>query len=210
MPCHEIYLVDIEFTHPQSGFNPAEFYKSESIENLYVNAMKIETDLEKIKKLAKERDDENWEFRAFLKWCRIPTKTIDSIVHRIYKQVSAQIDCKTCANCCKEIGPYFTDEDIEKFSRVLGMSSSEFYQTYLTETDEPGEYKTQKLPCPFLKDDRCLYYSHRPESCASYPHLHKSFFTSRLISVVLNYSICPVVFNVYEQLKNELWPERRI
>ncbi len=39
--------------------------------------IKVETDLRKIKELAKEKWDENWEFRSFLKKCDIPEEKID-------------------------------------------------------------------------------------------------------------------------------------
>ena len=38
-----------------------------------------------------------------------------------------------------------------------------------------------------------------------FPHLHKEEFIFRLWGVVENCPICPIVFNVYEQLKDELW-----
>ena len=34
---------------------------------------------------------------------------------------------------------------------------------------------------------------------------HKKEFTSRLISVIENSSLCPIVYNVYEFAKRELW-----
>lgn len=34
---------------------------------------------------------------------------------------------------------------------------------------------------------------------------NKEDFVFRLIGVVGNYDVCPIVFNVYEQLKAELW-----
>ena len=46
--------------------------------------------------------------------------------------------------------------------------------------------------------------SDRPEDCRSFPHLHKESFISRLWGVIDNYSICPIVFNVFERLKIEL------
>ena len=39
----------------------------------------------------------------------------------------------------------------------------------------------------------------------SFPHLDKEEFVTRLWAVVDNYSICPIVFNVYEILKDKLW-----
>jgi len=38
----------------------------------------METDLNKIRKLSKEKEDENWEFRSFLKGCDISEEKIDS------------------------------------------------------------------------------------------------------------------------------------
>ena len=45
--------------------------------------MKIETDLEKIKQTARKKEDENWEFRSFLKGCDIEIEELDSIVHSV-------------------------------------------------------------------------------------------------------------------------------
>jgi hypothetical protein len=45
----------------------------------------------------------------------------------------------------------------------------------------------------------------RPNDCRLFPHLHKKGFVFRLIQVVENCSICPIVFNVFERLKQELW-----
>jgi hypothetical protein len=67
--------------------------------------MEIETNLKRIEQLAEENEDENWAFRSFLKQLDIGRKDLDAIVHRINDEVSAQIDCTTCGNCCKRIKP---------------------------------------------------------------------------------------------------------
>ena len=60
---------------------------------------------------------------------------------------------------------------------------------------------------PLLSDNCCTVYDHRPDDCRSYPHLHKDEFVFRLIQAVENCSVCPIVFNVFERLKDELWRE---
>jgi esterase/lipase len=55
--------------------------------------MKIITDLKYIKEMAKKRDEENWEFRAFLKQIDKSPKEIDATVQTITDQVTSQIDC---------------------------------------------------------------------------------------------------------------------
>ena len=161
----------------------------------------METDLIKIENLAKEREVENWSFRTFLKGYYI--KNLDKIVHKLFKQVSEQIDCTACGNCCKTIQPSLKKKDIDNLSKSLNITPDQFITKYV-DKDEDGDNILNQLPCPFLNDNKCAQYDSRPVVCASYPHLHKKDFVFRLIGVVNNYSICPIVFNVYEALKTTL------
>ncbi|MBT9165148.1 MAG: hypothetical protein DDT22_01100 [candidate division WS2 bacterium] len=165
----------------------------------------METDLKRIRELSKEREDENWEFRSSLKNCDISEEEIDSIVHKLYQRVASQMDCRICANCCKEIQPVSDQEDIDRFSKCLVISVAQFKNQYLVKYEEPEKFVFNKKPCPFLKDNLCSHYACRPKDCVSYPHLDKSGFIFRLINIIENYAICPIVFNVYECLKNEIW-----
>lgn len=167
---------------------------------------RIETGLVRIKTLAGKREDENYEFRAFLK-AECPPEMLDAVTHQLYREVSAAIDCLTCANCCREIAPALDQDDLERFARGLGASSKEFAGEYLMGNDEGG-FTFRQTPCPFLHDKHCANYGARPIDCRSYPHLHKENTMGRLLSMVANYSICPIVFNVYEGLKKELSSER--
>ena len=94
--------------------------------------MKIETNLQRIEQLSKERDDENWAFRSFLKRVSITDEELDAIVHRINDEVTAQIDCTACANCCKQLWTALSDEDVSTFAAGLPMSVADFEGQYLT------------------------------------------------------------------------------
>ena len=156
--------------------------------------------------MAAERDDENVEFRTFLKQLDISSKELDALVHQINADVSAQIDCTKCANCCKQVKPVLNQADVSTFAAGLRRPASELEQEFLTLIEaNPPEHQFNQLPCPFLQDDRCSNYDDRPQDCRSYPHLHKDGFVHRLWGVVENYSICPIIFNVYERLKADLW-----
>jgi len=163
----------------------------------------METDPAKIKKLAKEKEYENMEFRLFLKQIDMSPEEVDKVVHRIYREVSSQIDCAACRNCCKELVPALHKEDIERLSKVMGMSVDQFTEQYV-EQDEFGDH-TFKKPCPLFKDNTCMYPDDRPEACKSYPYLDKEGFVFRTIGVVQNCFVCPIVYNTYERLKGELW-----
>ena len=171
--------------------------------------MKIETDINRIKTIAKQKTDENWQFRAFLKNYDAPNERIDSIVHELYKEVLSFIDCKQCANCCKEMRPTLKPDDIRVFSQRIGVSIAQLKKNYLIKDEDPEEsekeYTFNQSPCPFLERNVCSNYDCRPEDCRSFPHLHKDEFVSRLFGVTDSYSVCPIVFNVYEQLKIRLW-----
>ncbi len=173
--------------------------------------MQIETDLAYIEQMGEEREDENFSFRSFLKGLSISNEELDAVVHRINDEVTAQIDCTACANCCNMYGPGLEEEDIPIFAVGLQMPVAAFKQQYLTvNKPAPPAYEIREAPCPFLEDNLCVNYECRPAECRSYPHLHKKDFRTRLFGVVGNYSICPIVFNVYERLKVELWRDRGI
>ncbi len=173
--------------------------------------MKVETNLKKIKQTAREKEDENWEFRSFLKGYDIGIEELDSIVHRLFEGVYREIDCTACGNCCREISPVLEQEDIERISPGLGISPEKFKERFLVKNDKNYSegFIFNKKPCPFLKGNLCSHYELRPETCKSFPHLHKEEFVFRLMGVIENYARCPIVFNVYEQLKAELWHGNR-
>ena len=161
----------------------------------------MESDLKKIKEKAKEKEDENWMFRLFLKGYE--NDDLDDIVHELFRQVSAAIDCTACANCCKKITPHLNQKDILKLSKTLEIEPKRLISDYLYK-NEDGDLVMRRMPCPFLIEKKCAHYDSRPADCISYPHLHKNDFTYRLIGVIQNYSVCPIVFNIYEALKHKL------
>lgn len=166
--------------------------------------MQIETDLALLADFAQQREDDNWEFRCFLKQSDIPSSEIDSQVHRLLKTVSQQIDCTACANCCKTITPTFKPSDIQRIAKHLSLSNDDFTAKFLHEDRDVGGLTFRTKPCPFVKNNICTVYQHRPRDCRSFPHLQKPGFVFGVTQAFNNYSICPIVFNVYEELKRSL------
>ena len=76
--------------------------------------MRLETDVKKMAEMARERFDENWRFRSFLKGYDAEVEEIDATVHELYREVSAQIDCTACANCCRVVSPVLNMADKKK------------------------------------------------------------------------------------------------
>jgi hypothetical protein len=169
-------------------------------------------DLVQIRELATKKEKENWRFREFLKGSEdLGCDDIDRRVAEITLHVWAGIDCTTCANCCRELQPTFSEEDVSRVSRRLGMDRQQFINTYLQKT-EPGEsnpWETRTTPCPFLKDNLCSIYEDRPVDCSDYPHLYKPNFVSRTWGTIERTFTCPIVYQVMEELKKSLRSEWR-
>lgn len=168
--------------------------------------MEIETDINRLRRLAAQKEDENWGFRSFLKCgSGLSIEEVDAAVHRHYENISRQIDCTECANCCRCVLPELSLRDIARLAVRLGILQEELIARHLKPAEFGGKHTFKSLPCPFLSDNTCTVYDARPEACRSYPHLHKDQFVFRLMAVISNCSVCPIVYNVFERLKAELW-----
>jgi len=167
----------------------------------------VAIDLVQIRKLAETREDENFNFRRFLKTeCNLKTDEVDQRVFEITRRVWAGIDCTTCANCCREMTPTFSEEEVDRVAHRLGMQRQEFIQTYLEQSDADTDnpWQTRSTPCPFLKDNLCSIYEDRPAECSGYPYLYKPNFVARTLGMVERTFTCPIVYEVMEELKKSL------
>lgn len=156
-------------------------------------------DLDKLPKLAREKQAENKKF--FQKLKNRPPKNLDYQVQEFHGEAFEQIDCLLCANCCKTTGPLFTNSDIERIAKHLRMKPQIFVEQYLR-VDEDKDYVLQQVPCPFLDTDNyCLIYDVRPKACREYPHTdHKKIYQIANITIK-NTAICPIAYKVVERMK---------
>jgi uncharacterized protein len=112
-----------------------------------------------------------------------------------------QIDCLTCARCCKNYSPRFKTPDIKRISKLLKMRESVFIDTYLT-LDNEGDYVSKSQPCPFLgSDNYCSIYDHRPSDCQRFPYTNEDVLFKRPAITLKNATFCPVVYFVLEKLR---------
>lgn len=168
----------------------------------------IITDLDQIKRLAQQHEDEDWRFRSYIKGYLDWSDTrLDGLVNEIAQEVTEAIDCKACGNCCRLMVIGVTNADIPRLARALGLTKEDFEARYVTAND-PGEKFITESPCPFMDGCLCSVYEDRPKDCREYPHLHKTGFRSRTFGVIGGLEICPIVYNTWELLKEEL-PFRR-
>ena len=73
-------------------------------------------------------------------------------------------------------------------------------------TDEDGDFIFKEHPCPFLlSDNYCLVYENRPKACREYPHTDRKRFYQILLLSHKNCETCPVVYDIFEELKTKNW-----
>ena len=165
--------------------------------------MDFEYDIKKILRLAEEKESENREFLIFLQ--HYDHKKVDKIVHRLGEKYLREYNCLKCGNCCQSLIPSLSHAKILEISNELNMSVEEFKERYILK-EIPGGYVLKGEGCPFMQEDnKCAIYQIRPEACSSFPHLHKDNINHRLEELLDNSLICPIVYYVLEELKEELW-----
>src|SRR5215472_19368026 len=97
-------------------------------------------DLVQIRTLAERKEDENFKFHRFLKTrCKLEPDEIDQRVFETTKRVWAGIDCTTCANCCREVKPTFSEEEVDRVARRLGMERQQVIERYLEQSEADSE-----------------------------------------------------------------------
>ena len=162
-----------------------------------------------IAKRAAANEEEDFRFRAYLKGHSMSGARLDARVREITDDVWSQIDCTTCANCCRAYTTSVDDVDIARLAKRLEITTAEFGKRYIDGVID-GEKQLISKPCVFLGDDnRCTVYDDRPKVCRDFPYLHKEDFVFRLLMMIENTSACPIVYNVWDRLKDDLWNRRR-
>jgi len=173
--------------------------------------MRWVTDPTEVARLAAEREDENWEFRRWIKVAGPDDGPLDALLRRLARQVWADIDCTQCGNCCTVVIVPLTQDDLTRLAAGLGLTTEACQAQYLqpdeadwrNDIQDPSGY-VLPAPCPFLHDRRCAVYPHRPTACRAYPYLDQLDFRARTLAMLDRVAQCPVVYNVWEELKAEV------
>ncbi len=142
--------------------------------------------------------------KFFAKLKRTKPKDLDDRFHDLHQEAFAQIDCLTCANCCRTTSPIFYQKDIERLAKALRLRPAKFIDQYL-HLDQEGDYVLNVAPCPFLgPDNHCAVYADRPTACREYPHTNRKRMGQILDLTMKNAEICPAVQWMVERLKLQL------
>lgn len=129
-------------------------------------------------------------------------KGLDKLSVELDKEVWAETDCLSCANCCKTMTPTFTKEDIKRISSHFKQTPQEFTEKWLYKERGTGDMMNKKQPCQFLnlKDNKCSIYEIRPVDCSGFPHHTKKHFTEWVHVYKQNVEYCPATYKLVEKM----------
>jgi Fe-S-cluster containining protein len=142
-------------------------------------------------------------FRGFLsKISKDPPRNLDDISVKVDKEVWKEVDCLSCANCCKMMTPTFTAKDIRRISSHLEMTIPAFKKKWLKKDRGNNDIINKSTPCQFLnlKTHMCNIYEVRPADCAGFPHMTKKKMKDYIHVHKQNIDYCPATFKMVEKM----------
>lgn len=132
-----------------------------------------------------------------------PPKGLDKLAELTDREVWKEIDCLTCANCCKTMSPTFTNKDVKRIAAHLEMHPIAFREKYLYLEKKDNDWMNTQQPCQFLDlgTNMCSIYEVRPADCAGFPHLTKKKMVDYIHVHKQNIQYCPATFKMVEKMK---------
>jgi len=141
-------------------------------------------------------------FRSFLTITeKNPPIGIDKLTKKIELAVWEEIDCLSCANCCKKMTPTFTKQDLKRISAHFQQTPEDFKKQWL-HVDKNKDLVNVNQPCQFLNltDNKCSIYDIRPVDCAGFPHLSKRKWEEYAHVHKQNIDYCPATYKMVEKM----------
>ena len=160
----------------------------------------MQVNLKSFKQKAKKHEK---SFKSFLsKIGRKPPQDLDKNAVVIDAEVWKEVDCLSCANCCKSMSPTFTAADTKRIAAHFSITPKEFKEKWLEYDAKDKDWVNVSQPCQFLNlsTNMCAIYEVRPADCAGFTHLKKKKFVEYLHVHKQNISYCPATFKMVEKM----------
>lgn len=164
--------------------------------------MNLQTEISQLKQNAAQNKKAHLRLIQELK--KLKPFDVDELFHTQHEQVFQEIDCLQCGNCCKTTPALIINEDINRISKHLKISTKEFLQKYVVK-DNDGDFVFRQTPCVFLgSDNYCSIYEVRPNACSEYPHTNRKKMQQIVNLTIKNAEICPAVARILNSIEESL------
>jgi uncharacterized protein len=162
----------------------------------------VVTDLVEIRRLGESKAAENLAFRRYLSAHHYRAEPFRILA----AETQRQMDCTTCANCCRHSVVTVSSSEIEAIARHLRCEIKEVITQYTVPDPEASAtriLRSTKDGCVFLDGNLCMIYEARPKACRDFPHvaLDRRSLGGRFSSLGRWASLCPIVYNALESYK---------
>ncbi len=144
------------------------------------------------------------QLKSFLtKTSKHNSKVWEANAEEMNKEVWQEVDCLSCANCCKTMTPTFTPTDIKRIAAHLNTTPKEFKENWLRYDKKDNDWLNKLNPCQFLnlKTHKCNIYEVRPADCAGFPHLTKKKMVDYVHVYKQNVELCPATYKMVEKMQ---------
>jgi len=148
--------------------------------------------------------------KIFIKYLRkvekLKPQGLDDLAVQLNAEVWQEVDCLTCANCCKTMTPTFTHKDIRRISKHLDMRPKDFKERWLKQEKNDKDWVNKIQPCQFLdlSTNMCSIYEVRPDDCAKFPHLTKKKMIDYMHVHQQNVTYCPATYKMVEKMMENI------
>jgi Fe-S-cluster containining protein len=131
-----------------------------------------------------------------------PPRGLDKMTAALEPKVWEEIDCLTCANCCKTMTPTYTTADIKRIAAHFNQTPQQFKDQWLKFDKKNNDWDNKTEPCQFLnlKDNKCSIYEIRPLDCSGFPHLPKKKMVEYMHVHKQNIEYCPATYKLVEKM----------
>lgn len=161
------------------------------------------TDLDEVFRLGTSKAEENLAFRRHLSAHHVSDEPFQILATRVQQD----IDCTTCANCCRCSVVAVSEPDIERLASYLAATAEEVTRAYtVPDPDEPSAriLRSTREGCVFLDGNLCRVYEARPKTCRDFPHVAVGTHSlgARPSSLARWAALCPIIYNSIEAYKH--------
>lgn len=134
-----------------------------------------------------------------------PPEGLHKQVAALEKEVWKDVDCLSCANCCKTMSPTYTQTDIKRIAKHFDQTPAVFTKKWLRK-DRVSDMLNKSVPCPFLNrlNNKCSIYAIRPVDCSGFPHLSKRKMVDYMHVHKQNIECCPATYKLVEKMEVSL------
>ncbi|HSC53083.1 MAG TPA: YkgJ family cysteine cluster protein [Phnomibacter sp.] len=161
----------------------------------------------KLSSLKKKYQKNKKPFRKFIK--KLESSDVSDIMDvakEMEKEVWEEVDCLSCANCCKKMTPTLTKKDKQRIAEHLDIPVKAFKEKYLVYDKDEKDWRMQQQPCVFLnlETNKCNIYEFRPDDCRGFPHLVKEPMESYAYIHKQNIKYCPATYLWVEKMMDQV------